>query len=183
MSEKTLGFARSVPETGLRDAGVRSGSTSQLPLLFSNSSSPQTAVGTEAPDAPPSGSAKTPGGARPPPYVHRRLRLAKVAVPAPQPPPPLYGPSRRPRKGPWGCPGAGARGTHLPTAQAFAAATAAAAAGLSALSFLPNTHSPSDVAGPACCPLPPHSHITPLTRPGAAASQGAAGIDTHLAHQ
>lgn len=76
----------------------------------------------------------------------------------------------------------GAR-THLPNAQAFAAAAAAAAARLSALPFLPSTHSPSDVAGPACCPLPPHSHITPLAQPGAAASQDAVETDTRLPHQ
>lgn len=100
---------------GRRGPPSRPVSTPQLPLRFSHSGSPPVAAGTQAPDAPPSGSAKTPGGAPASALRPRRFNLAKVAVPAPQPSPPPYGPCCKPRRGLWGCLGAGARGPTSPT--------------------------------------------------------------------
>lgn len=164
--KKTRGLAPlAPPQTGLRDAGVRPGcqhvpaptAPDPLPPL---GLVPQMCLPPTRPRRPaglglrPTATARSAGQGR------RSRRHGRHRLP----------PSRAAglREGPWGRPGGRGARTHLPSAQAFAAAAATAAARLSALPFLPNTLSPSDVAGPACCPLPPHSRMTPLARPGAA---------------
>lgn len=147
----------------------------------------RTAAGTESPDAPPSGSPKTPARARPPPppYVHHRTRSGQGRDCSRH----LLPRSCSTGLGTaLGLPRRRSAETHLPTTVPSLACTRSSnSSSSSRLSsqLCPSslTHSPSDVAGPACCPLPPHSHITPLTQPGAAASLDAGERYVHLPPQ